>query len=518
MLLETRNTIGYVSVGLLWILIFSGFMEMLLFPGWDNLVGVIVSIASFILYRAYVFKLGIIRKRPMSFVAFSLLILFMYLPLPVTLIDGNEMSHHLLNPITTYLLQFLYFVCCIIAFNLADRYRKSFRGFSKLLIRLGFYTTPSVAQLWILGGIGWFFKLILLSTQYSGDGFNQAGRGTLSAFSILICAPLLIYFYPLFFGKTIRKAQKIIVVLYMVGMMILLVSTNSRNQVVLPLITFLLLYLMSLFYKRNISISKSKLIVSLLIAFFVVGPLSDMAFAMLVARAQRQNTKFTSLLEKTFEVYNDKEKLYKLKSIAEKKIADSKTIQTSDWDEYYVSSVFLGRVCNYRVIDSSIYHAQRAGMPNGEMTDYFFSSLKIMFPQPIVDFLFGHIDKAKYAFSPQDKLLAVSRNNPVFKGYTVGGDVGLNLSMFGVLAFPLTIVVFFLEFVLSDLMSYRRYGKTYFSFIPLLSIYPTYFLKFQVSGGLLSHISYLLWGVPLTFIMIILICYFIKFVVPDSNK
>ena len=516
--LDLTAFIFYIQIILLAILLISGLFELIFFPSFANSIGIFVTVVSFILYARIVFRLEVMRHRPISFIAFSTLILFMYLPLPITLLDGNEMSHHLYNPITTYLLQLFYFVCCILAFVLAGSYSKSFHGISTFLKRVGFFTTPAMTQLWILGLIGWGFKYAIMRSQFSGDGLYQAGLGTLSLFASLIYAPLLILFFPLIGGRPAQRRYKIIVFLYMISMMILLVATNSRNQVVMPLITVLLCYTISLFYKRTIIISKFKIITSILLILLMVGPLSDMAFAMLVARSQRQNTKFTVLLDKTMEIFNNKEKLYRLKSLAEKSINKSDRIKTADWDEYYVSSIFLNRVCNYRVVDASIYHAQRAGIPNQYMMDDFLTRLMIMFPQPIVDLLFGHIDKAKYAYSPQDKLYAVSTNRPLQVGYKVGGDVGLALSIFGFMAFPIIVLIYMFEFVLFDNLSLKRRGIGLFSFITLISIYSTFFLRYVVGGGIFSHFISLIWGIPFNMFCLLVVYNIVRIVIPYGKQ
>ena len=510
-----RTSVGNILNFLLGILIISGILELILFPSWDNIVGTVVSIVSLILYGRFVFRYDIMCSRPISFIAFSALILFMYLPLPITLLDGNEMSHHLYCPKTTYLLQLVYFVCCIIAFNMAGRYSRNYHGVRVFLKKLGYFSTPSLLQLWVLGLIGWLFKYFLLSSQFTEESINMAGKGTLSIFASFIYAPLLILFYPLIGGRPVYKSHQIFVIFYLLAMMILLVATNSRNQVITPLFMVLICFIIMCIYKRRLRLSVKHIALSILLLFIIVGPLSDLAFAMLMARSQRHNTEFTTLLKTTLDIYSDKEHLYKLKSIADNENEKSNYVYTTDWNEYYVSSIFLNRVCNYRVIDASIYHAQRAGMPNKIMLDDFLVHLMIMFPQPVVDLLFGHIDKSKYAYSPQDKLYEVSSNGALHVGYKVGGDVGLALSMFGLFAFPILIFVYMLEFILFDNLVYRRRGGVGFSFLTLISIYSTYFLRFQVGGGVISHVNFLLWGFPFNLVMLLIVYNVVKRIVPS---
>ena len=300
-------------------------------------------------------------------------------------------------------------------------------------------------------------------------------------------------------------------------MMIILISTNSRNQVIMPLLIILICALLTILYKRRVTVSAFNVVIAFLLFFIVAGPLSDLAYAMLIARSQRQNTKFTVLLQSTLDIYKDKEKLYKLKRIADRSSNDGIYIQTNDWSEEYVSSIFLNRVCNYRVVDASIYHAQRAGMPNQAMVDDFMTRLMIMFPQPVVDLLFDHIDKAKYAYSPQDKLYAVSRNSPLHVSYIVGGDVGLALATFGMSAFPFIFLVFLLEFIVFDNLVWPHHNKMVFPTLVLVDIYSTYFIRFQVASGLFPHVSFLLWGFPLKTIMLLLVYNFVRFIVPSSR-
>ena len=90
----------YVIKGSLWtILATCSIIELVFFPSFNNLIGCIVTCLSSLLFFTYVFKIDIIRNRPVGFIAFLQLFFFMFLPLPITLLDGNEMSHDLFIPI-----------------------------------------------------------------------------------------------------------------------------------------------------------------------------------------------------------------------------------------------------------------------------------------------------------------------------------------------------------------------------------------------------------------------------------
>ena len=164
------------------------------------------------------------------------------------------------------------------------------------------------------------------------------------------------------------------------------------------------------------------IIISVLV---ISGPASDMAIAMVVVRGERSSMTFSELLEKSVEVYQDKEQLTVYRNL---KIDENKSNIDNHWNESYVSSPFLDRLCNYRVVDATIYHAQRVGYGNKAMLELYENNILSMFPGPIVHIFFPEIDKSKLNFSTMDKLYLLSANG-VLGGYKVGGDVGLGLAL-----------------------------------------------------------------------------------------
>ena len=359
-----KNRISNISIfkkGLLLILIISSFLELILFPKWDNFVGCVVSILSTLLFYNYVFKIDVIRNRPISFIVFLQLFLFMYLPLPATLIDGNEMSHDMYNPILTYLLQFIYYLITLMAFIWAGRIKNKHQRLNKILKRVGYFDAPSVKQMWVLGIFGWIFKLASLNIQYSGEDIYVSGMGTLSMFAIFIYTPILILFQPLLGKSPCSKKERILVYAYMIFMIIILVATNSRSQILSPIVLYLFCYLLTRIYENQnkIWLTTRKIIIGIVGLLLVTGPLSDMAFAMLITRSTRKDISYIELLKQTFDVYSDKERLNAYRNILE---ASSNTTYASslDWNESYVSNIFLQRLCNYRVVDATIYHAGRS--------------------------------------------------------------------------------------------------------------------------------------------------------------
>lgn len=184
--MNNQSNISLIKSALWAVLVGSFVFEMAIFPSLDNLIGGIVSLVSTWMYFRHILQIEVIRRRVISFIAFLYPFLFMYLPMPVTLLEGREMSHDLINPIETYLYQLLFFACAIFAFHLADRWSVSHQGVYRILKRGGYYKVPTNLQLWVLAAIGMIFKLTIVQNQY---GESQAGMGSLSMFSIFIYSP-----------------------------------------------------------------------------------------------------------------------------------------------------------------------------------------------------------------------------------------------------------------------------------------------------------------------------------------
>lgn len=489
-MVKNVSNINVIKSALWAILISSTILEMVIFPSWANGVGCAVTLIATWLYFKNVLNIEIIRQRPIAFIASLQLFFFMFLPLPVTLLDGNEMSHDLFIPTETYFLQLFYFCIAMLAFHLSGK--KSRKGNSAFLWlkKLGYFVKPTDKYLWMLGLIGIGFRVFLMSSQGTGD--TIAGAGTLGMFANLIYSPICILFNPLLGKEKCSKKMRNFVFLYIAVLFVVFISTNSRSTMLSPVVVFAFLYLIQQIYtyRNTLWLSYKKVILAVVAVLTIAGPVSDMAIAMVVVRGERTSVSFDKLLELTFEAFQDKDRLNAYRKMAEENDAAS---VGADWQESYVSSPFLDRLCNYRVIDATIYHAQRAGYANSKMLGFFIDRLKTMFPGPIVNFFFPEADKEKLNYSSMDKLYSLSANGGL-GGFKVGGDVGLGLATFGYLYFLLCFVVYYLVFYLLDGVARYRDGKLTISVFTMISIYFTYFLLFQVGGGMISQTSFLLWS------------------------
>lgn len=479
----------YVLKNVLWaILATCCVLELFFFPSFSNLVGCLVTIVSTWLFFTIVFKIEIVRSRPISFIAILQLFFFMFLPLPITLLDGNEMSHDLFIPVETYLLQLFYFCICILAFSFAGS-KLSRNAISERLKNIGYFEIPTDKQLWILGIIGLCIRLFMMSKQGEGDG-QLAGAGTLNMFSLLLYAPICILFNPLMGKDKCTKMVSYVVYCYIIFLVVLLIATNSRSLMLSPLVVFVCCYLLRqiFMYWDRLWMSYKKLFLLIISIFIISGPVSDMAIAMVVVRGERSSMTFSELLEKSIDVFHDKEQL----DFYRKRVADKdKSSVGTEWQESYVSSPFLDRLCNYRVADATLYHAQKVGYGNQSMVELYGNQILAMFPGPIVGCFFPKFDKSKLNFSTMDELYFLSEKSGL-GGFKVGGDVGLGLATFGYFYYPLCFLIYFLVFYILDGVVFFNNGPC-FSIFTLISVYFTYFLMFQVGGGVIAQTTFVLW-------------------------
>lgn len=490
------NIISLTNKVLFIALIICCFLEIIFFPQIENIIGIFVTILSLQLFNFFIFKREVIHLRPFSFLAVLGLFLFMYLPIFATLCEGHPISFGMISPIKTFCLQFLYFTITIFAFHASTKFNQRHRELSKIIYRFGYFTTPTHKQIWILGFIGLLPKIYLLLNQYGEE--MTAGGGVANMLSLLVYTPVVLLFHDLYGGKKYNHPKR--VYSYITFLVLLGIASNSRNQVLYVLATLFLISIIHIIINKPIVSIKSlrkTFTITVFIVFFI-PMLADLAFAMVAMRSVRYGVTAQELFSKTWELYTDKEQLNKLKEIANRdnqKMA-LQNIRTN-WNEYYISNIFLQRLCNYRVVDATIYHAEKAGIPNSTMQEDLIDKLKITYPNPIVKLLFGNIKKENYQYSPMDLLLSKSQHTANRESFIVGGDVGLGISYFGYWYFCIQFICYFLIFYLIDNLIYKIKNNIKYSFLGIISAYNFFFL-FQVSGGILNKIQYIIWSFPLS--------------------
>lgn len=483
------------------VLLFVILLQMIFFGGLEVLAGCAVSFISLLMYEHIVLRPEVLRKHPVAFLALTGLECFTYFAPIFTLLDGNSIIYKMGNPYSTFSWQLLYVLLTFWAFKLSMKLTQACPIVRNVLTKIGYFDPVSDSTLWILGMAGLAARLYLLMHQFGGEMIQ--GAGTISLFLPFMMAPYCSLFRELFDYKKkfpVKKNNTALIV-YTIFIMGMAVASNSRNSLVTIIMGVLFMYLVSIFVRHNeklkglVSISRKRFF-SILIGFIVVtGPLSDFAMAMVAVRSMRADMSATQLVGETVNLVLDRESMDRVKKTLEKIDGETNT----DWDETYVSNVFAARLCNYLVADKTNYYAQKGEIPNPQLFDYNITRLKIMFPQPIVDFFFGHIDKSKWNYSPMDCLLA-SYTGHNGQSFLVGGDVGLGIATFGYL-FPFFQI--FMYMILLSIMDQFVNVKNNVVVVPVLTLLSLYsfFYTFMVGNGILFRFVALFWAIPLGLVL-----------------
>lgn len=499
------------------ILIIFCSLQIITYQTIDVVVGCFVSLVTYFIFSKLIFTVKSLKQRPISLIAISAVIMFTYFAPIMTYIEKHPITYNMISPIPTFFWQLLYVIVTFFAYIYTGRKYKS-RPLQKILIRVGYFDTVSNKSLWILGFLGLIGRIYLLKNQFGEEATGGAG----SIYMLLIpflMAPYCILFRPLL-SKRAKPyvGSKIPFIVYTLLLLVMAVASNARNAIVTVLISLLL---MAIFYNINyrediinklLNISTKRIIFLFVTVLIVLGPISNFAVAMVAVRYMRSDIGAKELFIETCNLAMDSEKMSEIKkslNTVDGHVDLSKQMLANEWNEDYISNVFMNRVCNYQVADASIYHANRAGIPCKSFIDDSFERVKIIFPSPMVKLFFGDIDKNKFAYSPMDFLYSQSMHSPIFKGNIVGGDVGLGLGFFGYI-FPLfQFLIYLLIFRYLDQIVMFNSQHAVIPILTLISTYD-YFFTFFVSTGVFERLVSFFWVIPVGLILKILMMKVVK--------
>lgn len=493
-----ENILFHIRRGTLFFLVIFICLQLFTYPCIEVGVGLFVSLLSLILFNNYVLTKQTITERPLSFLAMLGLQLFTLFAPILTYLDGNPITYKMRMPTETFIWQLLYICITLLAFNTSYKYSRKSPYIRNALKRIGYFSAASDRALWILALVGLAGRLYLIRNQF-GDTMT-AGAGTVNMFIPFIYAPYCILFKELYSQNSSSKVNKWPYIIYSIFLILLGVTTNSRNSIVTVFMTCMLMYLFYVtnyrkdLFLRMFSMTKKKFLLILFLLLILTGPLSNLAIAMVSVRYMRKDLSPQQLLKETVELAFNQEEMEKIKQVSEKKSLSVEE-RNMDWDEGYVNNVFFQRICNYAVADASLHHAYRAGVPSERMWNDCWERLKIIYPTPIARFLFGDIDKENYQYSDMDYLLSISTHSTNRKSYLVGGDVGLGLASFGYLFILFQFIVYFIMFYYLDQLTYTKNGRTVIPVLTLIALYG-FLYTFMQGRGIWGRFTGLLWGVP----------------------
>lgn len=472
-------------------------IEMLIWPSINNFVGCLMTIISWVIFSWLGLNERVIREHTFAWLVFLSMSLYRILPLIATMLEGNSIGYNFVLPLSTYCGETLLYLISALAFYLAINHKRSLIFIKRILYKLGFYEQVNDKILWCIGLLGFCINAYVVTRNNIEHG-DVIGK-TLVGFTFLRFAPLLLFFPVL----TKDESNRVIVykpqcLFYLMLLVIISFTTNSRQAILEPIGTFVLLFLLSYINcgkEVRHSINKKNIVYVILITLFIIPVINDISLAMLYNRTFRDDIDRTELFRKTVDTFLDKDKMETLNLLKEKMDEKESAISvdnTKKWTEVYVSNFALNRYCNLKVTDNTLYHAKKVGYPNEIMNESFWNEIVLLLPIPILDFLDIKYDKND-RYSSGDRLKALSENRHPFRSFLITSHLADGLLTFGYWYFPIELFLFFLRFLFLDTFLFRYNGKVYYSVLGLITIF-SFLAMFRHAGGCCDSLSYLLRG------------------------
>lgn len=469
--------------------------EMLFFPSLDNFAGCLMTLIVWAIFRTFFLKRKIIVAHPFAFLILLTCFLARYIPLVATLLEGKPISIGFEIPLETFFWETIMFGIISLAFYVAIVYKSKRNNLiQRTLFKLKFFEADAVT-LWLLGFLGLGVRIQQLAVSGQVE-FGDAGNKFLAGLEYLQYAPILMLFPKLAVGISQNSKRRLSIWLYITSLFVISLATNSRQDLIYPIATYILLFFLSTL-KENVSvfsiISPWKMLVVGVLVIWGTGFLSDISLAMLANRSIRNDIGRMELFEKTTETLLDEQQMSELRSNLLEKQTDVVSYGRG-WNETYLDNFMLNRYGNLRVSDQTIYHSMRVGMGNEEIQASFWAKVLATFPTPMSSAIGLDVNKANLQYSPGDLLYFVStRTSNVLGGFRVTSLIADGLATFGYWSLPIIFLLFVIVFRLLDCLVLRVGNVVVYSTLGLVSVF-YFFGMFRNSIGMINLVGFVIRG------------------------
>lgn len=448
----------------LWIFILAcTIIELIVFPDYNNLYLCLLALLSLVLYSLVLDK-ELIKCHFFSFLCYSTLFMYRFLPVFATLIDGNPVSIGFNNALKIFIGESLLFVIATLAFYLNAKNKTNNNLLRNFYEKIGVFKRYRSNDIWILGYIG---LSIMILSKFTNSIEIQKILQTLSIFRY---APICLLFPNL---TSIYYKNRKNVVFYIVFITFISLISGSRQVLLFPICTFLLLFILNcVFYNKEKNFFKKKYIRYLPLFIIIVILFNRVSIAMLNSRdivfdeSSTAGDIISSIIYNTFNTGDLEDKSKSMFAIDE-----TYKFDLDEWDEKYVSNSFLNRYCNLRVSDQTLYRAQSIGYNNPTMFNFFIINAYTFLPTPFLNLLGININKSDYSYSRGDLLYSLSSGKPIFESHIVTSYLGDGLATFGYYYFIIQFILWFFLFKLVDTLILRDNNRVCYSIYGLCSVF-----------------------------------------------
>lgn len=451
-------------------------IELALFPSLEILYAIIISLIGCIMWHKFVFTSFNLLYYPVSTLAITFYVFFfMIMPMPATLLELKPVSYNLHSLSHTYTHLLILEFALILTYLLYKRIAGERNILRNLFDKCNFFIHFTSTELWLIIIISLSIYVYRILSQGLYDEFAQNTSSSLPTWLYILnllfgeSYQLIFLFYFRRFGVikqpyTIKNWAVILIaiVTFFVG-----IASNMRTASVLVFANLFFLFIVYIIYfgfDFKAYLKPRFIIPIIILSYIFFGPFMDISKAMLINRGDRYGLNGVEMLSKTLETYSEMQNTY---SISQKNESIEERKSNVIWDEEYLSNAILNRFCSIKILDETLFHAQRVGYGNAKMREELLLKFYDLLPS-VIKSNFGIVlpDNLRM-HSLTDKLysLSVQSYNPFVPigGVKIGTLQGLGLALFGYWYLLIIVPIFIVIFYLLDATIYLKDGRLNFS-------------------------------------------------------
>lgn len=487
--LNKKDVLDSIKKWIWRILLIACVCECLFFFSSENFYGCITLIYGWFLISHFCVKREYLCKFLLpTLVMLGLGISYSFLPIVVTLLENKPLTFNFQVPYLTFTNQIISITVITIAYRWAIKIYKPKNILNTIWNKIGYMTVPSEKEIWIMGGIGFMSLLAIMSEQGTESEYQATGNFmgiVIRVLSGLSLAPICLYFKKLY-GDTSSVKSKRFIKYYILFLMLLGIASTRRMLIFNSIVTVACIYLFLLIYNNRAIFTAKKIAIICLIGYLVVGPVADLAMAMILNRQLVHNSNASTTFKKVWELYQDKETLHNAYQIA-MSISDNGGNNEYGWSEYYVDNIFLDRFCNLRTIDATIYNAQASGLGNKKGLEYY----KNFWINEIPGSITNSLGLKKYFYgTATDHMLENNFGQRYSQyGHKVGGETGIGLWIFGYWYYAIALITYFIMFYFLCSFTNTLNGRLLIP-VPILINFRLYWMFFLNANGIFTSMGY----------------------------
>lgn len=424
--------------------VLCGLIQIGVDRSYDNLISVSLVVASSVVLYEYILRSRVMLDHPISGLALiGLNTTSTLVALVAQSLSGMSFVHSLRAPVLTFALLsgllllavFTHWVYASLAFT------RSFRNWlaERLFQPLGLLEAPNVWVLWAMALIG------AASTLKGGAAFGDVNGKVFQALGFLQWMPFAI---PLYYRKWGReycdmRLQTVLLILFVLLLAGIGLMRNARQLMLIGPFQAALTYFLVASQDPGFVTKRTIMKAASIAAATLIGItlFADLSAAMTVARDKRETSTPWQVVEETFALLSEPEKLNAYRTQLE--LAS----KVSVYDEAYLRNPVLARLSETKFHDNMIFFASNFRVDDtGELWDITRFKLLQAFPLPVLEALDIDIDKSRNAFSMGDYYRYLNEGENALGGYATGSMWADVYALFGVwmpcAAFCLMLVIF----------------------------------------------------------------------------